>query len=110
LVSDQLWGVCVEGVGAFVDGGAFVLAEFPRELAVGGVDAVDMGCAVVEEAVCEAAGGASEVGADEVGGIEFELLECVVEFEAASGDIGVGIGLGIFGREIHDYALLEFGC
>lgn len=43
---------------------SFVLAEFPCELAVGGVDAVDMFSAVVEGTVSEASGGASEVGAD----------------------------------------------
>lgn len=85
----------VERVGAFVDGGAIVLSEFPRELAVGGVDAVDMGCAMVEEAVGESTCGASEVGADEIGGVEVELAQCVVEFETASGDIGVCIRWGV---------------
>lgn len=80
-----------------------VLAEFPGELAVGGVDAVDMGCAMVEEAVGEAAGGASEVGADEICGVEIELGEGVVEFEPAPRHICVRVGLGWFGGGIHDY-------
>lgn len=101
---DQVHALCfnnfggwlgVERVGAFVDGGAIVLSEFPRELAVGGVDAVDMGCAMVEEAVGESAGGASEVGAEESCRIELELAECVVEFESASGDIGVCVRWGV---------------
>ena len=85
----------VERVGAFVDAGAVVLTEFPCEFAVGGVDAVDMICAVVEEAVGESAGGASEVGADESCRIEVELFECVVEFESASRDIGVCVRWGL---------------
>lgn len=94
-----------------MDGCAVVLSEFPRELAIGGVDAVDMGCVVVEEAVGEAAGGASEVGADEVFWVEVELFEGVVEFEPASGDIGVGIGFCRFGWKVHLLlVLLEFGC
>ncbi len=69
---------------------------------------MDMGGVVVEEAVGEASGGTSEVGAGESGWVEVELGECVVEFEAASGDIcvriggGVGVCFGWLGREIHD--------
>ena len=106
LLGDFGWGGCMQCVGAFVDGCSIVLSEFPRELAVGGVDAVDMGRAVVEEAVGEAASGASEVGADEVGGVEIELGQGVVEFEAASGDIGICIGLRWLRWEIH---LSDFG-
>jgi len=101
---DQVHALCfnnfggwfgVERVGAFVDGGAVVLTEFPRELAVGGIDAVDMGCAVVEETVGESAGGASEVGAVESCRIELELAQRVVEFESASRDIGVRVRWGL---------------
>ena len=55
----------VERVGAFDEDDARVVAEFPGKLAVGGVDGVDLGGAVLEQAVGEAAGGGAEVGACE---------------------------------------------
>jgi hypothetical protein len=67
-----------------VDGHAVVLAELPRELAVGGVDAVDLGRAVLEQAIGEAAGGTAKVGAGEPGRVEAELGQGVVEFEPAA--------------------------
>ncbi len=77
-------GLEVQGVGAFVDGDAVVLAELPRQFTVGGVDAVDLGRAVLEQAVGESAGGAAEVGAGEAGRVEAELGQGVVEFEPAA--------------------------
>jgi len=46
-------------------------------------------CVVLEEAVCEAAGGAAEVSASEGGGAEFEGGEGVLELDAAAGDEAV---------------------
>jgi hypothetical protein len=85
---------CVEDGGAFHDDDAGVVAECPGEDAVAGVQCVDAGGAVVEEAVCEAAGGAAEVCGGESGDGEVEVGEGVVEFEAASGDEGGG-GRGV---------------
>ena len=67
-----------------MDGYAVVLTELPRQFAVGGIDAVDLGRAVLEQAISEAAGGTAEVGAGEAGRVEAELGQGVVEFEPAA--------------------------
>ena len=65
LFDDFCRWVKVECVGAFVDDDSGVGAEFPCELAVGGVDGVDTSGVCLEQAIGEPAGGAAEVCAEE---------------------------------------------
>src|SRR5436189_43787 len=57
----------VHGVGPLHDNDPRVLAEFPFQHAVAGVDGVNLRRPPLEEAVGEPAGVAAEVGADEAG-------------------------------------------
>jgi len=77
----------VEGVGAFEDDDAGVLSERPGEGAVAGIDGVDAGGCVLEEAVDESAGVGAEVCGGEAGGVDGETAECEFELVAAAGDV-----------------------
>jgi hypothetical protein len=81
----------VAGVGAFKEGDAGVFAQFLMQLGAADVDGEDGGCAVLEEAIGEAAGGCAEVHAAEAGDIDGEGFECALEFLAAAGDVAFGL-------------------
>ena len=78
--------IAVHRVGAFVDGHAGVVAEFPGELAVAGVEGEDVLSAALEQAIGEPADVAAEVGADEIRHVQGEGVERGGEFEPAAGD------------------------
>ena len=89
----------VAGVGLFVDHDSKVGAELPRELAVADVDGMDLGGAVGEQDICEAAGGGADVEADAVFRGKGEVGQGMLELEAASGDPGVVLAAD-FQREV----------
>ncbi len=75
------------GVGALAEGDARVVAELLGDLAVAGVDGEDGGCAALEHAVGEAAGGGADVDAVEAGEVDVPVGEGVLELEAAAADV-----------------------
>jgi len=77
------------GVGALHEGYAGVSAELHRDLAEAGVDGGDVGCAVLEEAVCEAAGGGANVKAGAAGNGDLPMFEGFFELEAAATDVAL---------------------
>ena len=64
-------------VGLLHNGDAGIVAQAVVELRLADVDGVDAVCAVLEEAVGEAAGGGADVGGGETGYFEVECGECV---------------------------------
>lgn len=85
-------GVCGEGAGVdfFEVGHARVGAQFGVELPVADVNAVDVGGAVLEEAVGEAAGGGADVEGVKAGGVDVKVGEGVGEFFSAAADVARG--------------------
>ena len=71
----------MQGIGAFHGDDAVVGAEFPVQRAVAGVDGIDEFRPALQQAVGEAPDIAAEVGADETGDLEDELIECMFELE-----------------------------
>ena len=72
------------------------------KLAAAHVDGVDLGCAALEQAVGEAAGGGPHVEADKAGGIHAEVVERPFELEpAAAHEAGrsVEVDLNVGGDE-----------
>ena len=62
------------GVGALAEGDAGVVAEALGDLAVAGVDGKNVGCAVLEHAVGEAAGGCADIEAGAGGEVDVPVL------------------------------------
>ena len=76
------------GIGAFNEANTRVVAEFHGDLSEAGVDGGYMGCAALQQAVGEAAGGGADVETCAVGYINFPVIKSRLELEAAAADIG----------------------
>jgi hypothetical protein len=86
----DIGGGHVADVEVFAADDAGVVAEFPDELVGADIVGVDSGGAVLEEAVGEAAGGGTDIEADEAGDIDVEVVQGAFEFEAAAADVAWG--------------------
>ena len=75
------------GVGALDEADSGVGAELHGDLAEAGVDGGDVGCAVLEEAVSEAAGGGAYVEAGAAGDHDGPVGEGGGELETAAADV-----------------------
>ena len=69
---------------------AWVLAEFPRELAVADVDGVNFRCAVLEEAIGETARGGAKIDGGEIRDAELKVVQRVFKFVSPPADEFVG--------------------
>lgn len=76
----------MKSVGALGHHDARIVAEFPREFAVGGIDAVNFCSAGLKKTISEATGGAAEIRAHQSSRVDGELSEGVMEFEPAARD------------------------
>ena len=83
----ELFGGKLAGVLPFDDDDARVLAQFPRQLIVTDVDSPYARRAVLQQAVCEAAGGRADVQARLTSHVEVERAERRFELQAAATDV-----------------------
>ncbi len=107
LVRGEVGGGQLPGIGPFEDGDAWVLAEFPGELAMADIDGMNGVGAVLEEAVGEPAGTGAEIEGAETGYRDGEVEEGVLEFMAAPGNEpfrGDQFQMGIGGGGIAGFA------
>lgn len=84
---EELAGCEEAGVGALAEGDACVVAKLVGDLAVAGVDSKYGGCAGLEHAVGESAGGGADVDAGKIGEVDVPVGEGMLELEAAAADV-----------------------
>ena len=75
------------GVNLFHDNDARIIAQFPGELAATDIDRVDLGGAMLQEAIGESAGRGSKIERDVVLYVDSEFFEGVLQLESAAADI-----------------------
>src|SRR5580698_1074004 len=101
-------------VGALYQRDAGVVAELHGDLAEAGVEGGDVGCAVLEKAVGEAAGGGADVEAGAAGDGDLPMVEGGFQLEAAAADVALlfaeqtdgGVG-GDGGARLVDFLLVD---
>ena len=74
-------------IGFFHDHHAFILAQFPRELALADIHGKNFCRAALQQTIRKAAGGGAEVERGEAGDIQLKMNEGVFEFVAAAADV-----------------------
>ena len=72
------------GVGPLQHHDPRVLTQLPGELALADVHGVDLGRAARQKDICEAAGGGADVQADPVLGIDPEVIQALLQLQAAA--------------------------
>lgn len=76
----------VHGIGSFVDHDAWIAAEHPGQLTIGGIHSVDSRGTSMQQAVDEAPHVAAEIGTDEAPDINMKVVQRSGKFLAGAGD------------------------
>ena len=109
----EVLGGEVSQVGALSQDDAGILAQFPGDLSIADIDAVDSRCACLQETVCETSGGDAAIEADAIAHPNSKFLQGFDEFFAAARDEGrflfdLNLGAGVdFGAGFVDQLVID---